>query len=77
MNITPIQQISFSECSTEFPKIFNRVLKNHEVISVRKESSQEIIMLEAKEYSSLMETLYLLSNPINAERLRKSISQHK
>jgi antitoxin YefM len=73
----PIQQVSFQECSTEFPKIFDRVLKNHEVISVRKESAQEIVILDAKEYSSLIETLYLLSTPANADRLREGISQHK
>ena len=73
----PIQQVSFQECSNQFPEIFERVLKNHEVISVRKESEQEIVILDAKEYSSLIETLYLLSNPINANRLREGISQHQ
>ena len=73
----PIQQISFQECSSEFPKVFDRVLKNHEVISVCNESEQEIVILDAKEYSSLIETLYLLSNPANAYRLREGISQHQ
>ena len=72
-----IQQVSFQECSTEFSKVFERVSKNHEIISVRKESEQEIVILDAKEYSSLIETLYLLSNPINANRLREGISQHQ
>jgi antitoxin YefM len=72
-----IHQISFQECSSQFPKVFERVLKNHEVISVRNESEQEIIILDAKEYSGLIETLYLLSNPANAARLREGISQHQ
>lgn len=73
----PIQQISLQECSSEFPKVFDRVLKNHEIISVRNESEQEIVILDAKEYSGLIETLYLLSNPANADRLREGISQHQ
>ena len=72
-----IQQVSFQECSTHFSKVFERVSKNHEIISVRKESEQEIVILDAKEYSSLIETLYLLSNPVNANRLREGISQHQ
>jgi antitoxin YefM len=72
-----IQQVSFQECSTEFSKVFERVSKNHEIISVRKESEQEIVILDAKEYSSLIETLYLLSNPTNANRLREGMSQHQ
>ena len=56
----PIQQVSFQECSTQFSKVFERDLKNHEVNSVCKETEQAIVLLEAKEYSSLIETLYLL-----------------
>lgn len=72
-----IQEVSFQECNTQFSNIFERVLNNHEVISVCKESEQAIIILDAKEYSSLMETLYLLSNPINSNRLREGILQHQ
>jgi antitoxin YefM len=55
--IMSIQQVSFQECSNQFSKIFERVIKNHEVISVCKESEQAIVILDAKEYSSLIETL--------------------
>ena len=72
-----VQQVSFQECSTQFSKVFERVLKNHEVISVCDDSEQAIVMLDAKEYSGLMETLYLLSNPTNASRLREGIAQHQ
>jgi antitoxin YefM len=72
-----IQQVSFQECSNQFSKVFERVAKNHEVISVCKESEQEVVILDAKEYSSLIETLYLLSNSANAARLREGISQHQ
>lgn len=72
-----IQQVSFQECNAQFSNIFERVLNNHEVISVSKESEQAIIILDAKEYNGLMETLYLLSNPVNSNRLRESILQHQ
>jgi antitoxin YefM len=52
-------------------------LKNHEIISVYKEPEQGIVMLDAKEYSSLVETLHLLSNSTNSDRLRQGISQHQ
>jgi antitoxin YefM len=72
-----IQQVSFQECNTHFSSIFERVSKNHEVISVQKEPEQAVVILDAQEYNSLVETLHLLSNPANAERLREGISQHK
>ena len=72
-----LQNISFQECSTQFPKVFDRVLNNHEVVSISKESEQTVVMLEAKEYNSLIETLYLLSNSANTNRLREGIAQHQ
>ena len=72
-----LQNISFQECSTQFPKVFERVLNNHEVVSISKESEQTVVMLEAKEYNSLIETLYLLSNSANTNRLREGIAQHQ
>lgn len=72
-----IQQVSFKECSSHFPQMFERVAKHHEVIAVRGESEQSIVMLDAKEYSGLLETLYLLSNPANAARLREGMAQHQ
>lgn len=71
------QEVPFQECSTQFEKIFERVLKNNEVISVHKEPEKGIVILDAKEYSSLLETLYLLSNPANRERLNQGILQHQ
>ncbi|MFZ2726436.1 MAG: type II toxin-antitoxin system Phd/YefM family antitoxin [Methylococcaceae bacterium] len=75
--MSAIQQISFQECNTQFSRVFERVLKNHEIISICKESEQAVIMLDAKEYSGLIETLYLLSNSANASRLREGIAQHQ
>ena len=72
-----IQAVSFQECSDQFAKVFERVHKNHEIISVRKDTGQGIVILDADEYSGLVETLHLLSNPANASRLREGISQHQ
>jgi antitoxin YefM len=72
-----IQQVSFQECNAHFSQVFQRVLENHEVISISNDPEKAVVMLDAKEYSSLIETLYLLSNPHNAQRLREGIFQHQ
>ncbi len=69
--------ISRPEMETNLTGVFNRVNQNHEVISVVRNESQSVVILDANEYNSLMETLYLLQNPANAERLRKGIEQHR
>jgi antitoxin YefM len=72
-----IPQISFQECNSKFAQVFDRVLENGEVISIYRDTDESIVMLDAKEYSSLIETLYLLSNSANADRLREGILQYK
>ena len=70
-------KISLNECNSQFTKIFDRVLENREVISVSRSTDESVVILDEKEYSSLMETLYLLSDPANADRLREGILQHQ
>lgn len=70
-------KISLNECNSQFTKIFDRVLENREVISVCKTTEESVVILNEKEYTSLMETLYLLSDSANAERLREGILQHQ
>jgi len=65
----PTRQVTFQECNTQFAEVFERILTNHEIISVYKEPEQGIVLLDAKGYSSLVETLYLLSNSINGGRV--------
>jgi antitoxin YefM len=60
-----MEQITVNEMRTHFTTVFDRINQNHEVISV------------VRNDNSLMETLYLLQNPANAERLRKGIEQHR
>ena len=72
-----MEEISTHEIETNLTGVFNRVNQNHEVILVVRNESQSVILLDAHDYNSLLETLYLLQNPANAERLRKGIEQHR
>ena len=42
---------------------------------VTRRSAEPVVVLSLTEYEALEETLHLLSNPVNAERLAKSIAQ--
>lgn len=72
-----MNQITANEMRTHFTTIFDRVNQNHEVVSVVRNENQSVVLLDAEDYNSLMETLYLLPNPVNAERLRIGIEQHR
>lgn len=72
-----MQRISLNTFQDNPKGIFNTVLETSEPVSVAIEKGREIVVLAADEYSSLMETLHLLSSPANAERLRKGMEQHR
>jgi len=44
---------------------------------ITRKNNENLVLMSIKEYNSLVETNYLLSNEANAEHLKKSISQHK
>ncbi len=71
------QTIPFQELGKNLNSVFDRIVRRHEVISVQKAPGQSVVMLDAVEYAGLMETLYLLSSPANAERLRTGMEQHR
>jgi len=72
-----MEQISTHEIRTNLTIIFDRINHNHEVMFVKRNKTQSVVLLDADDYNSLMETLHLLQNPANAERLRKGIEQHR
>jgi antitoxin YefM len=69
------QAIPLQELGNNLNTIFDRIVLRHEVFSVQKSPGQAIVMLDAAEYAGLIETLYLLSNPANAARLRAGTYQ--
>jgi antitoxin YefM len=75
--VIDMEQISTHEMKTNLSLIFDRINHNHEVMKVVRNKTQSVILLDANDYNSLMETLYLLQNQANAERLRKGIEQHR
>ncbi|MDM8565065.1 type II toxin-antitoxin system Phd/YefM family antitoxin [Candidatus Halobeggiatoa sp. HSG11] len=71
-----MEQVTINDVKTNLNHIFNRVNQNHEVISVIRDKKQSVVLMDADEYNSLMETLYLLQDSVNAKRLDEGIKQH-
>lgn len=51
-----------------------RVISGQQPVLIKGENDRSVVMLSLEEFNRLQETLYLLSNPANAEHLRKSIN---
>ena len=71
-----MQQLSVDELQNNLAATLNAVSQEHAVIKVE-HGQQAVILMDSQEYDSLMETLYLLQNNANVERLQQGIAQHQ
>ena len=55
----------------------DKVIQNRDSLIITRKNNQNVVLISIDEYNSLIETNYLLSNEVNVEHLRKSITQHK
>ncbi|HEX8549369.1 MAG TPA: type II toxin-antitoxin system prevent-host-death family antitoxin [Cytophagaceae bacterium] len=55
----------------------NDVVKDHQPLIIRRKNGKDVVILAREDYSSFMETLYLLQSPKNAERLKISVQQYQ
>lgn len=67
--------ITYSDARKNFKKVLDQVHENSEAIVILRKNSENAVIMSEQEYESLMETIYLLRSPKNAERLLDSIKQ--
>lgn len=66
--------IDFLDAKDSFGTVLDAVHDKDHVITVRRSDVNDAVIMSLKNYSSLMETIYLLKSPANAA---KSIAQYR
>lgn len=64
-----------NQAKQQLDELINRVILDAEPTILFNEQGKQAVLMSLDEFNSWQETLYLLSNPANAEHLRKSIAQ--
>lgn len=70
-----MQAVTLKEAKLNLERLVEQVIADAEPAIVVTESGEQVVFLPLDEYNSWKETLYLLSNPANADRLRKSMTE--
>ena len=65
--------VSYTELRQNLKKHLDNVCESNAPLVVTRQSGESVVLLSLAEYESLQETLHLLRDPINAERLLRSI----
>ena len=69
-----MNSISFSESRANLKALMDRVVADKAPVTITRARGQEsVVMVSESEWSSIEETLYLLSSPANAARLLDAI----
>ncbi len=69
--------ITALKAQKELDHLVEQVIADAEPMIILNKKGDKAVLLSMDEFNSWQETLYLLSNPANAEHLRKSIAEAK
>jgi antitoxin YefM len=72
-----MKAITSNQAKQQLDELINRVILDVEPTIVCNDQGQQVVLMSLDEFNSWKETLYLLSNPANAEHLIESIKQAK
>jgi len=72
-----MQAITVSQAQQNLAGVIANVVSDAEPVIICTDSGQQVVCLPLDQFNSWKETLHLLSNPANAEHLRRSIAEAK
>jgi antitoxin YefM len=67
--------ISYTAARSQLARIMDEVCDNHTPVIITRQNSRSVVLLSLEDYQAIEETAYLLANPYNAERLKRSIAE--
>jgi antitoxin YefM len=70
-----MDHVSYTELRQNLKKHMDGVCENRAPLVVTRQNGEPVVILSLAEYESLEETLHLLRDPANAERLLRSINE--
>jgi antitoxin YefM len=70
-----MEAMTSNQAKQQLDELIDRVILDAEPTILCNEQGKQAVLMSLDDFNSWQETLYLLSNPANAEHLRKSIAQ--
>lgn len=68
--------VSFTEARNGLKAVLDKVVNDADTTVITRRDSEDAVVMSLDYYNSLMETVYLLRSPANAEHLQRSIAQY-
>lgn len=72
-----MKTVTHSYVRQNFEFLIGEITDIHEPVRIEGERHKPVIMVDAEDFESLMETAYLLRSPANAKRLMRGLDEFK
>ena len=72
-----MEAITSNQAKQQLDELIDRVILDAQPTILCNDQGKQAVLMSLDEFNSWQETLYLLSNPANAEHLKESIAQAK
>jgi antitoxin YefM len=69
--------LTYTQIRNNFAKVMNKVCDDHAPVIITRQNRAAVVMMSLEDYNAMEETMYLLGNPHNAQRLLESLQQYK
>jgi antitoxin YefM len=67
--------ITYSDTRAKLKEVMDRVVEDHRPVVITRQKAEAVVMVSLADWNAMEETIYLLSNPSNAQRLREAIRE--
>lgn len=68
---------TYSNFRQHLKSFLSKVISSRDTLYVTQRSGEDIVVMSKSDYEGMQETLYLLSSPKNAQRLKESLEEYK
>lgn len=75
--IPTTDSVAYTNARNGLASLLDRVTKNKEIIIINRRHKPDVALISKEELNSLLETVYLLRSPANAEQLFKAIEESR
>lgn len=69
-----METISYTAARQNLAATMDKVVEDHDTVIITRQKAGAVVMMSLEDFNSMQETMYLLSNPANAERLQKAVA---
>jgi antitoxin YefM len=69
-----MEAISYTAARQNLAATMDKVIDGHDAVIITRQKAGAVVMMSLEDFSAMQETMYLLGNPANAERLRTSVA---